>query len=109
MLRHKSFEAISGLDGGWLKAKHHFAMGPYGNPAHKPVGNLFVLNDDEIALDLLRDLLQPEGYKVFTAQSAHRALEITSAVRTDIIICDVVMPEMNGMELCRRLYKKQTQ
>ena len=64
---------------------------------------VLIVNDDELALDLLRDLLKPEGYKVFTAQSAHRALEITSAVRTDIIICDVVMPEMNGMELCRRL------
>ena len=49
MLRRKSFEEISGFDGGWLKAKHHFALGPYGNPAHKAVGNLIVLNDDEIA------------------------------------------------------------
>ncbi len=66
---------------------------------------VLIVNDDEMALDLLRDLLEPEGYKVFAAESAHRALEITSAVRTDIIICDVVMPEMNGMELCRRLKK----
>ncbi len=49
MLRLKSFEDISGFDAGWLKAKHHFAIGPYGNPAHKAVGNLIVLNDDEIA------------------------------------------------------------
>jgi redox-sensitive bicupin YhaK (pirin superfamily) len=49
MLRRKSFEDISGFDAGWLKAKHHFAIGPYGNPAHKAVGNLIVLNDDEIA------------------------------------------------------------
>ncbi len=34
---------------GWLKAKHHFAIGRFGNPAHKPVGNLYVLNDDEVA------------------------------------------------------------
>jgi quercetin 2,3-dioxygenase len=49
MLQRKSFDDISGLDAGWLKAKHHFALGPYGNPAHKAVGNLIVLNDDEIA------------------------------------------------------------
>jgi redox-sensitive bicupin YhaK (pirin superfamily) len=49
MLRRKPFEDIRGFDAGWLKAKHHFGMGPYGNPAHKPVGNLIVLNDDEIA------------------------------------------------------------
>jgi redox-sensitive bicupin YhaK (pirin superfamily) len=49
MLQLKPFEDISGLDAGWLKAKHHFAIGPYGNPAHMAVGNLIVLNDDEIA------------------------------------------------------------
>ena len=68
------------------------------NPA-----TVLIVNDDQKALDLFVDLLQPEGYKVFVSQSARRALEITSAVRTDIIICDVVMPEMNGLELCRRL------
>src|SRR3977135_2473893 len=55
------------------------------NPA-----TVLIVNDDQQALDLFVDLLKPEGYKIFTAQSARRALEITSAVRTDIIICDVV-------------------
>ena len=49
MLYLRSFEDISGLDAGWLQAKHHFAIGQYGNPAHEAVGNLIVLNDDEIA------------------------------------------------------------
>jgi PAS domain S-box-containing protein len=71
------------------------------HPENPPT--VLIVNDDQVTLDLLRDLLEPEGYRVFVAQSAHRALEITSAVRTDIIICDVVMPEMNGMDLCRRL------
>ena len=70
------------------------------NPA-----TVLIVNDDQKALDLFVDLLKPEGYKIFAAQSARRALEITAAVRTDIIICDVVMPEMNGLELCRRLKK----
>ena len=64
---------------------------------------VLIVNDDRLALDLLKDLLELESYKVFTADSAHQALEITSTLRTDIIICDVVMPEMDGMELCRRL------
>jgi quercetin 2,3-dioxygenase len=49
MLKLKAFDDISGADAGWLKAKHHFAIGPYGNPAHQPIGNLIVLNDDEVA------------------------------------------------------------
>jgi len=66
---------------------------------------VLIVNDDRLALDLFKDLLEPEGYKVLEALSPHRALEITTAFRTDIIICDVVMPQMNGIELCRRLKK----
>ena len=46
------------------------------NPA-----TVLIVNDDQIQLDLLRDLLEPEGYRTFCALSAHRALEITAAVR----------------------------
>ena len=49
MFIHKSQSEIAGDDIGWLSAKHHFAIGPYGNPSHLPIGNLFVLNDDTIA------------------------------------------------------------
>jgi PAS domain S-box-containing protein len=68
------------------------------NPA-----TVLIVNDDQVQLDILRDLLEPEGYRTFLALDARRALEITAAVRMDIIISDVVMPEMNGMELCRSL------
>lgn len=49
MIEHRPFAEICGLDIGWLKAKHHFAVGQYGNSAHRAVGRLFVWNDDEIA------------------------------------------------------------
>ncbi len=68
------------------------------NPA-----TVLIVNDDQVQLDLLHDLIAPEGYKTFLASSARRALEITAVARMDIVISDVVMPEMNGMELCRRL------
>src|SRR5256714_2565621 len=68
------------------------------NPA-----TVLIVNDDQMQLDLQRDLLEPEGYKVFVAQNGPRAVEITGAVRLDIVISDVVMPGMNGMEFCRRL------
>src|SRR5437016_2747698 len=70
-------------------------------PENSPT--VLIVNDDQQQLGLLTDLLEPAGYKIFAAQDAQRALEITALVRTDIIICDVVMPQMNGMELCRRL------
>ena len=49
MIELKRLQDIAGAESGWLKAKHHFAIGPYGNPAHLPIGNLYAFNDDEIA------------------------------------------------------------
>ncbi|QNI31643.1 pirin family protein [Alloacidobacterium dinghuense] len=49
MVELKALEDIAGRENGWLKAKHHFAIGEYGNSAHAPIGNLYVFNDDEIA------------------------------------------------------------
>jgi quercetin 2,3-dioxygenase len=49
MLQIRPVSTLDGGDFGWLKAKHHFAVGPDGNPANKPLGALVVWNDDEIA------------------------------------------------------------
>ena len=49
MLEHRSLADIAGVQAGWLNAKHHFAVGSYGNPAHHPVGELYVWNDDSIS------------------------------------------------------------
>ncbi len=49
MIEHRPLAEIGGANIGWLKAKHHFAIGPHGNPAHRPIGHLYVWNDDEIA------------------------------------------------------------
>ena len=68
------------------------------NPA-----TVLVVNDDRAARELITDILEPQGYKIISATNAHEALEITSARLTDVIISDVVMPGMDGMDLCRRL------
>jgi len=49
MIEHRPSAELGGSFLGWLKALHHFAIGLHGNPIHKPIGNLFVWNDDEIA------------------------------------------------------------
>ena len=49
MLQLKSLNEIASAAAWWLRARHHFAVGPYGNEAHRPLGNLIVLNNDEIA------------------------------------------------------------
>ena len=64
---------------------------------------ILVVKDDQAVLQLIVDLLEPEGYKIFAADSARRALDLTRIVRADLILSDIVMPEMNGLELCQRL------
>src|SRR5215475_10490009 len=64
---------------------------------------VLVVNDHRAALELIIDLLEPQGYKINPATSAQEALEITAVVRADVVITDVVMPGMDGIELCRRL------
>ena len=73
MLQHRPLSEISGGDLGWLKAKHHFAIGGHGNPAHRAVGNLLVLNDDEIATGT--------GFPLH----AHADIEIISYVRDGVV------------------------
>src|SRR5262252_2617166 len=64
---------------------------------------VLIVNDDQMQLDLLRDFLEPEGYKTFVAQDGRRALDLARTVRVEMVISDVIMPVMDGMELCRQL------
>src|SRR5215213_5756950 len=64
---------------------------------------VLAVNDEPKVLELLTVLLEHEGYKVLTAAGGQRALELAAAAEPDIVVSDVVMPEMDGLEFCRRL------
>jgi redox-sensitive bicupin YhaK (pirin superfamily) len=49
MIERRPFNELAGDDRGWLKAKHHFSFGEYGDPARMGWGSLRIWNDDEIA------------------------------------------------------------
>jgi quercetin 2,3-dioxygenase len=49
LLEPRRHADLGGADLGWLKTRHHFAYGGFGNPAHRQVGNLIAWADDEIA------------------------------------------------------------
>jgi len=67
-------------------------------PAH-----MLVVDDDPRSLKLLAGFLQAEGYVVRTAPDGAAALEAAVAHPPDVVLLDVMMPELTGYEVCQRL------
>src|SRR5687768_9599423 len=64
---------------------------------------LLVVDDTPKNVKLLVDILTARGYNVVTAASGAEALSQVEAERPDLVLLDVVMPEMSGYEVCRKL------
>jgi two-component system cell cycle response regulator len=64
---------------------------------------ILVVDDEIINLRLVSRLLEIEGYEVITAQNGEAALRLTDQSPPDLALLDVMMPDMDGYELCRRL------
>ena len=64
--------------------------------------------DDEMSIRLLySEELREEGYEVFTASNGREALEVVEKEPLDLIILDIKMPEMNGIEVLRRIKEQR--
>lgn len=70
---------------------------------------ILIADDDPKVCALLAELIQHEGYEVCSASDGARALELVASFEPDVVLSDVAMPVMDGIELCRRLKQnKQT-
>jgi DNA-binding response OmpR family regulator len=68
------------------------------------VGMKVMLVDDNAAnLDVLKRLLAPKGYRLSFAPNGRLALEIAQKNEPDLILLDIMMPEMDGIEVCKKL------
>jgi len=67
------------------------------------IANVLVVDDDPKITQLLRRTLSLEGYKVQTADSGVAGLDAARSHEPDLVILDVLMPGMDGLEVCRRL------
>lgn len=68
---------------------------------------IMVVDDHSLTRQLAIDLLHLEGYEVREAAGGAIALEIASQDNLDLILLDVAMPEMDGIEVCRQLKQNQ--
>ncbi len=64
---------------------------------------VLVVDDTERNVKLLADLLTFKGYSVLTAGGGKEALERIAAEQPDIVLLDVMMPDMNGYDVCRKI------
>ncbi|QYH20058.1 response regulator transcription factor [Corynebacterium aquatimens] len=64
---------------------------------------ILVVEDDQDVRDSLRRLLHFHGYEVIEALDGKEALEVVRAQRPDLIILDVMLPKLDGMDVCRIL------
>jgi len=66
-------------------------------------GRVLIVDDDRRILELLVELLELEGYEIASATDGAEALELAQGFDPDVVVSDVVMPVVGGLELCRRL------
>ena len=64
---------------------------------------ILVVDDEEPILELLRFNLEKEGYQVRVAKDGPEALESVEKEQPDLLILDVMLPGMDGLEICRQL------
>ena len=64
---------------------------------------ILVIDDDPKAVELLAAVLEPEGFRVLRAYGGEAGIEVARAEQPDLIILDLLMPEVNGFEVLDRL------
>jgi len=69
----------------------------------KPKPCILAVDDDVQVLHLVRDTLETEGYRVITADSGEAAVAAFEQQLPDLVVLDIMMPKMDGFEVCRRL------
>lgn len=69
----------------------------------KSGAHILVVDDEDEIVRALRGSLTAHGYKVFAASSGEEAFEIASRHRPDLLLLDLLLPGMSGLEVCRRM------
>jgi DNA-binding NtrC family response regulator len=72
-----------------------------------PTEKILLVDDVPANLAVLTAALEPEGYEIFAAQNGAAALKVAAKARPDLILLDIMMPELDGFETCRRLKENE--
>jgi adenylate cyclase len=64
---------------------------------------ILIVDDEPINLDILQTRLAVHGYEILTATNGEEALAVATAQRPDLILLDIMMPKMDGIDVCHHL------
>jgi two-component system alkaline phosphatase synthesis response regulator PhoP len=67
---------------------------------------ILIIDDEESILNLVSSYLRPEGYEVYTASDGPSGLKAAQAYKPDLIVLDIMLPGMDGIELLSRLRRE---
>lgn len=70
---------------------------------NKPTQKVLVVDDEEPILELLKYNLEKQGYEVKTASDGQMAVDVAKKFHPDLVLLDIMMPKMDGVEACRQL------
>jgi CheY-like chemotaxis protein len=68
---------------------------------------ILIVDDEEVIRRVLRSLLQKDGYEVIEAEDGGAGVELAKKEDPDVILMDLTMPRMGGLEACRLLKKDE--
>lgn len=64
---------------------------------------ILIVEDNDLNLKLFRDLLSANGYDTVETKEGHEAIELTRNLRPDLILMDIQLPEISGLEVTKRI------
>ncbi|MWV18389.1 SpoIIE family protein phosphatase [Pseudomonas sp. L-22-4S-12] len=76
---------------------------------HNPSAKLLIIDDDEVVRASLAAYLEDSGFSVLQASNGLQGLEVFELQRPDLVICDLRMPQVDGLELIRRINALDTE
>lgn len=70
------------------------------------MNKILIIEDEPSVLEAISAYLRKEGYEVYTAERGYKGLEYTENIAFDLIILDLMLPDISGEEICKRIRAK---